>query len=50
MIAPKLQLTDEQPLTGECYIPPKKKKKKKDTPCPRAKEKPQVGRKGKITF
>ena len=32
MIAPKLQLTDEQPLTGECYIPPKKKKKKKKKP------------------
>ena len=35
---PKLQLTAEQPLTGECWIPPKK-----DTPYPRAKEKPQQG-------
>ena len=43
---PKLQLTAEQPLTGECWIPPRK-----DTPCPRAKEKPQQdGRRGKITF
>ena len=33
---PKLQLTAEQPSTGECWILPKK-----DTPCPRAKEKPQ---------
>ena len=33
---PKLQLTAEQPSTGECWIPPKK-----DTPRPRAKEKPQ---------
>ena len=31
---PKSQLDAEQPLTGECWIPPKK-----DTPCPRAKEK-----------
>ena len=31
---PELQLTAEQPLTGESWIPPKK-----DTPCPRAKEK-----------
>ena len=29
-----MQLTTEQPLTGESWIPPKK-----DTPCPRAKEK-----------
>ena len=43
----KLQLTAEQPLTGECWIPPKKKKK--NTQCPRAKEKPQEdGRRGKI--
>jgi len=42
---PKLQLT-EQPLTGECWIPPQK-----DTPYPRAKEKPQKdGRKGEIIF
>ena len=33
---PKSQLDAEQPLTGECWIPPKK-----DTPCPRAKVKPQ---------
>ena len=33
---PKLQLTDEQSLTGESWIPPKK-----DTPRPRAKDKPQ---------
>ena len=40
---PKLQLTAEQPLTGECWIPPKK-----DTPCPRAKELlQQDGRRGK---
>ena len=30
---PKSQVNAEQPLTGECWIPPKK-----DTPCPRAKE------------
>ena len=43
---PKLQLTAEQPLTGKCWIPPKK-----DTPCPRAKEKPQQDdRRGEITF
>ena len=33
---PKLQLTAEPPSTEECWIPPKK-----DTPHPRAKEKPQ---------
>ena len=39
-------LTAQQPLTGECWIPPRK-----DTPHPRAKEKPQQGgRRGKITF
>ena len=43
---PKLQLTAEQPLTGECWIPPKK-----DTTRPRAKEKPQQdGRRGEILF
>ena len=43
---PKLQLAAEQPLTGECWIPPNK-----DTPCPKAKEKPQEdGRKGEIAF
>ena len=38
---PKLHLAAEQPLT-ECWIPPKK-----DTPCPKAKEKPQQERRGK---
>ena len=39
------QLAAEQPLT-ECWITPKK-----DTPCPRAKEKPQKdGRRGEIMF
>ena len=33
---PKSPLAAEQPSTGECWILPKK-----DTPCPRAKEKPQ---------
>ena len=43
---PQLQLTAEQPLTGECWIPPKK-----DTPHPRAKEKPQQdGKRGKVAF
>ena len=43
---PKLQITAEQPSTGECWIPPKK-----DTPHPREKEKPQRdGRRGKIAF
>ena len=42
----KLQLTVEQPLTGECWIPPKK-----DIPHPRAKAKPQQdGRRGKVAF
>ena len=42
---PKLQLA-EQPSTGECWIPPQK-----DTPHPRAKEKPQQdGRRGEIIF
>ena len=41
-----LQLTSEQPSTGECRIPPEK-----DTLHPRAKEKPrQDGRRGEITF
>ena len=45
---PKLQVAAEQPLTGKCWIPPKKKK---DIPYPRAKEKPQQdGRRGKIAF
>ena len=43
---PKLQLAAEQPSTGKCWIPPKK-----DTPHPRAKEKPQKdSRRGEITF
>ena len=43
---PKLQLTAEQPLTGECWIPPKK-----DTPPPRVKEKSQQdGRRAEIAF
>ena len=43
---PKLQLTAEQPLTGECWSPPKK-----DTLRPRAKEKPQQdGKRGKFAF
>ena len=44
---PQLQLVAEQPTTGECWIPAKKK----DTPHPRAKEKPQQDcRAGEITF
>ena len=43
---PKLQIAAEQLSTGECWIPPKK-----DTPHPRAKEKPQQdGRRGEIAF
>ena len=43
---PSLHLAAEQPSTGKCWIPPKK-----DTPYPRAKEKPQQdGRKGKSAF
>jgi len=43
---PKLQLAADQPLTGECWIPPKK-----DTHHPRAKEKPQQDcRRGEIMF
>ena len=39
-------LADEQPSTGECWIPPKK-----DAPYWKAKEKPQQdGRCGEITF
>ena len=42
----KLQLAAGQPLTGKCWIQPKK-----DTPHQRAKEKPkQGGRRGEITF
>jgi len=45
-ITPKLQLTAEQPLTGECGIP-----QIKDTRRPKPKEKPQQdGRRGKIVF
>ena len=44
---PKLQLAAEQPMTGKCWI----QQQKKDTPCPRAKEKPhQDGRRGEIAF
>ena len=42
---PKLQLTAEQPSTGECWIPPKK-----DISYPRAKVPQQDGRRGKIAF
>ena len=43
---PKLQLVAEQPLTGECWIPPKKY-----SPHPRAKEKPQQdGRRSRDAF
>ena len=41
-----LQLAAEQPLTGECWIPPKK-----HIPHPRSKEKPQQdGRRSEIMF
>ena len=43
---PKLQPTAEQPSAGKCWIP-----RKKDTPHPRAKEKPsQDGRRAIIAF
>ena len=43
---PKLQLAAEQPLTEECWIPPKK-----DILMFKGKENPQKdGRRGKITF
>ena len=43
---PKLQLSAEQPLTGECWITPKK-----DTPHPKEKEKSQQDvRRGEIEF
>ena len=46
MRIPKLQLSAEQPWTGECRIPPKQ-----NTPCPRPKEKPQQdSRRGKTAF
>ena len=46
MRTPKLQIAADQPLTGECWIPPKK-----DTHHPRAKEKPQQDcRRGEIMF
>ena len=46
MRTPKLQLTAEQLLTGQYWIPPTK-----DTLYPRVKEKPQHdGRRGKIAF
>ena len=41
-----MQLAAEQQLTGECWVPPKK-----DSPHPRAKEKPpRDGRRSKIMF
>ena len=44
--APELQLAAGQPSTGKCWIPPER-----DTPHPRAKEKPQQdGSRGEITF
>ena len=46
MSTPNLQHAAEQSSKGECWIPPKK-----DTPHPRAKEKPQQdGRRGEIAF
>ena len=42
---PKLELAVEQPPIGECWIPPKK-----DTPCSRAKEKPQQDGRDKTVF
>ena len=43
---PKSQTVAKQPLTGKCWIPPKK-----DTPHTRAKEKPQQDdRRGTVTF
>ena len=43
---PKLHLAVEQPLTGECWIPPQK-----DSPHPRTKEKPKKdSRRAKILF
>ena len=46
MRIPKLQLTAEQPWTGECWIPPKQ-----NAPCPGSKEKPQQdSRRGKTAF
>ena len=43
---PKLQLSAEQLLTGECWVSPIK-----DTPCPGAKEESQQdGRRGEIEF
>ena len=43
---PELQLNAEQPLIGECWIPPTK-----DNQHPRTKEKPQKdGSRGEISF
>ena len=43
---PKLQLAAEQPLTGDCWIPPKKR-----YPTSRGKEKPQQDvRRGNIAL
>ena len=46
---PKFQLAADQSLTGECWIP-FSMWGKKDTPHPRAKEKPQKDRLGKQTL
>ena len=44
--APKPQLAAQQPLTGECWNPPKK-----DTPHSKTKKKPQWdSRRGEITI
>jgi len=46
LLNPRIEPMAEQPLTGEYWIPPKK-----DTPHPRAKEKPwQDSRRGEIVF
>ena len=42
---PKLQLTAEQPLTEECWIPPKK-----GVPSPKAKKPQKDNRRSKIMF
>ena len=45
-VCSKSKLTAEKPSTGQCWIP-----LKKDTPHPRAKERPQQnGRRGKTVF
>ena len=42
--APKLKLSSEQPLTGECWI----KDTKKDIQCPMTKKLEEDGRRGTI--